>query len=80
MTCRELSDFLLDYVSGALVPEERARFEEHLGECDDCVVYLRTYEETIKLGRGAFAHPDDPVPEDVPGELLRAILAARGKR
>ena len=42
-----------------------------------CIEYLRSDEETIRLGKGAFSHPDDPVPADVPDELVQTILAAR---
>jgi anti-sigma factor RsiW len=79
MTCRELVEFLSAYLAGELAREERGRFEEHLAVCPECARYLRSYEETIALARGAFAHPDDPVPADVPEELVRAVLAARRK-
>ena len=77
MTCRELSEFLIDYHSGDLNPEEHARFEAHLAGCAACVEYLRSYEETIRLVKGAFIRPEDAVPANVPNELVRAILAAR---
>ena len=79
MTCRELVDFLGDYVAEELPAAERARFDAHLGECPECIAYLNGYRATIRLGKGAFAHPDDPVPETVPEKLVRAILAARRK-
>jgi anti-sigma factor RsiW len=75
LTCRELADFLGDYVSGELSPEVRMVFEEHLAECPDCVTYLRTYEDAIRLARNAVG--SDPVPPTVPAELVQAILAAR---
>jgi anti-sigma factor RsiW len=81
LTCRELAHFLGDYVAGELPAAERARFDDHLAECDDCLVYLRAYEETIRAGKAAFASTDDaPVPRDVPEQLVQAILAARRKR
>lgn len=80
MTCRELIDFLMDYQSGGLAPPVKSAFDEHLALCPPCVAYLRTYEETVKLGRGACADPDDEVPDGVPEELVRAILDARLKR
>ncbi len=80
MTCRELNECILDYYSGELEPEERACFEAHLACCPDCVDYLRSYAETIRLGKGAFSHPDDPLPADVPDELVQAILAAARRR
>ena len=62
MTCREFIDFLMEYLSGELSARERAEFERHLADCPDCSAYLRSYEETIKLGKAAFADPDAPVP------------------
>jgi anti-sigma factor RsiW len=80
MTCRDFSEFLWQYLSGELSAAERAEFEEHLAECDDCVRYLQSYKETIELGKAVFAHPDDPVPDEVPEELVQAILASRVAR
>ena len=78
MTCRELADFIADYLSNALPGDTRAQFERHLGACSNCVVYLEGYSETVKLGQAAFDDPDAPVPDTVPAELVKAILAARG--
>jgi anti-sigma factor RsiW len=80
MTCRALVDFLSAYLDGALTPGERLRFDAHLAACPECRAYLRTYEATVKLARDAFDRPDDPVPADVPEELVQAILAARRTR
>lgn len=76
MTCRELTDFILDYLSGELAPPTRATFEEHLAVCEDCVRYLDNYQQAVALGSRAF---DDSsvVPPDVPERLIQAILAAR---
>ena len=57
MTCREFVKFLMQYTSGDLSPAERAAFDEHMAECPDCVAYLRTYQETIRLEKAAFADP-----------------------
>ena len=77
MTCREVIDFLMEYLSGELGASERAEFEQHLADCPDCSAYLKSYEETIKLGKAVFADLDAPVPQDVPEELVQAILASR---
>ena len=79
MTCREVIDFLMEYLSGELSASERAEFEQHLAECPDCSAYLKSYEETIKLGKAVFADPEAQVPQDVPEELVQAILASRGR-
>lgn len=77
MTCREFADFLMDYLSGELPPETRAQFNAHLELCINCRRYLTSYEETVKLGRRAFASDDAEVPPEVPEDLVKAILAAR---
>lgn len=79
MTCREFIEFLMEFLNGELTPQDRARFEAHLAECPDCVNYLHSYEETVRLGRAAFEEPNAPLPEGIPEELVQAILATRGK-
>jgi anti-sigma factor RsiW len=78
MTCRELNEFLLDYVEGALAGPVRAEFDRHLGICPDCVRYLDDYREVIRLG--GTCGDDDAQAEDVPEALIQAILAARSIR
>ena len=76
MTCRELVDFLMDYLGGELPENQRAVFAEHLDICPPCLAYLKSYEQTVALGRQV-CEPDGDVPEDCPEELVKAILAAR---
>jgi anti-sigma factor RsiW len=77
MTCQELVEFLMDYLDGLLSEAQRQGFEEHLGECPDCVAYLTTYQQAIRLGKEACTAGDDSIPADVPENLVRAVLAAR---
>ena len=44
-----------------------------LRECPECIAYLKSYQATVKRGRD----PDDPVPDEMPEELVDAILARR---
>jgi len=76
LTCRELIDFLGAYLDGELAPEARSDFEAHLSVCPDCIDYLASYRETIRLGKQA-CEPDAELPADVPRRLVDAILAAR---
>lgn len=77
MTCRELTEFIADFLEDALPPETRAIFESHLEECPACQTFLETYRVTIVLERAAFS--DERGCRDLPEELVRAILAARRK-
>ena len=75
LTCRQLIEFLGDHHDGTLPADERARFDEHLAACPECREYLRTYEDTIRLGKAAFAESDDPVPaEPIPADVEAKLL------
>ena len=74
MNCRDLIDFLMEYVEGTLPDHQRATFEEHMQICSQCVDYIETYKKTIALTADAW---NDDCPEDIPDELIQAILAAR---
>jgi anti-sigma factor RsiW len=80
MTCREVTEFLMEYLSDTLPSAQRAVFDEHLRECPECVAYLESYKATLKLEKGAVSHPDEPVPNDLPEELVQIILKARRKK
>lgn len=73
-TCKELIDFLDDFVEDALPETERRTFEQHLGACPECVEYLDSYERTVEMCRGAYA---EETCDDLPEDLVQAILAAR---
>ena len=75
MNCRELSDFLSDYVAGDLPLAVSAEFEGHLGRCPDCCVFVAQYRSTIHLCAAAYSDPPPRLPED----LVKAILAALEK-
>lgn len=78
LTCRELIDFLDDYVDDCLSPAERARFEHHLSRCEPCVRYLHGYRTTVRVALAACAETGTD-PHGVPDELIDAILASRGR-
>jgi anti-sigma factor RsiW len=77
MTCRELVEFLSDYLSHDLLGVERDAFEQHLRACAACARYLDGFAATVDLAREAFDDPEAPVPSEVPEELVSAILNAR---
>ena len=77
MTCKELVDFMVDYLGGQLPDGQREVFERHLNACPPCLTFLESYKHTIALGRFACCDPESPVPDEVPNRLVEAILAAR---
>ena len=79
INCRTFVEFLMDYLDGALPAGQAEVFEEHLSQCSACVNYMNTYQEAIRLGRMAFKDPEAAVPQEVPEDLVKAILEARKK-
>lgn len=77
ITCRQFEEFLLDYLDGNLTAGQRRIFEFHMTICRECRDYLAAYRETVKLGKQVFDDPDAPLPEEVPEDLVNAILAAQ---
>ena len=70
------------WLDGELEPASRNLFDEHLAVCPDCVDYLDSYKTTVALGKCICDadDPDAPVHDDVPEDLVRAVLAARARR
>jgi predicted anti-sigma-YlaC factor YlaD len=79
ITCREFVEFLADYLDGEMHEAQVAEFDTHLSHCPSCVSYMNSYRDAIRLGRTVLRDADEPLPGDVPEELVRAILAARQK-
>lgn len=77
MTCREVAEFLIDYLEGDLAGDSRREFEHHLSRCEACRRYLFGYRMAVELGRSAFRDEDEAaLAAGVPEDLIRAILAA----
>ena len=73
LTCREILDFLMDYLDGSLSTAQRIVFEEHLAVCPTCVAYLHSYQQTVNLSKAIAQEKAAEAPED----LVQAILTAR---
>ena len=73
LTCKDVIDFLGDYLDGGLTDDSCEEFERHLAECPDCSAYPGTYKLTIELSKGA---SDRPAEEAFDPRLIEAVLAA----
>jgi len=79
LSCRDFVEVIMAWLDGELEPATRSLFDEHLVACLDCENYLDSYQMTVALGK-SICDPDDPDgpgPDDVPEELVQAVLAAR---
>jgi len=76
MTCRELTELLLDFVSGELAEEQVQRIKEHLDGCPPCYFILKSYHITIQLTRQLPCHSLPPPCE----QRLRAAIAEQWRQ
>ncbi len=77
ITCREFEDFIQDYLDGRLADASARRFERHMKICRECREYLEAYKTSLELGKRVLGPPGAPLPDDVPEDLIKAILDSR---
>ena len=78
LACRELVELVTDYLEGKLPAHERARFEAHLTDCEDCRTYLQQLQQVLAAA-GRLAEDDVPPPaRDALLQAYRAWKAGRG--
>ncbi len=77
ITCEAFEDFILAYLEGALTPRQKFVFELHLKVCRECRDYLSAYGRALELAKQAGADDATALPENVPEDLVKAILDAR---
>lgn len=75
LTCREFDKFMVALLENDLPLTQKLVCWLHVSMCKECRNYVRQYQQTISLGKKAFEMADEPVPESVPDELIRAALA-----
>ena len=75
LSCREVVELVTEYLEGALPPDVRRRFEEHLAGCDGCTAYLEQMRETIRVVGALSEEHLDPAARE---ELVRAFRDWRG--
>lgn len=78
MNCEQFSEFIIDYLDGVLPPAQREAFEAKLAECELCRAFLETYQRTVVMEQRCIDcdGPEGALPEDVPDDLVDAILHA----
>ena len=76
ISCQELVELVTDYLEGVLPPAERRRFDEHVGRCSGCRMYLTQMRQTIEL-TGRIRTQD--LSPDAESALLQAFAGWRGR-
>ena len=78
ISCKDLEAFIVDYVDETLPARQRKKFEVHLLVCSSCQAYIDNYKQTIELSRAAYDEKDQASCDDMPEDLVNAILKSRG--
>ena len=76
LTCRKVTEILVDYVDGSLPEQDRDTLQRHLCGCVPCAIYLRTYHDTIVLTKSL---PDVPLPAELMSRLKAMIEKECGR-
>ena len=74
MNCRDMVDYLSDYVDGELDASIRKIIETHGGECPPCRAFVRTLRRTVEMVQ---ASPSEPLPPILRQALCAALRKAR---
>jgi anti-sigma factor RsiW len=75
ITCRELAELLMEFLSDQLPPERRDPIEKHLGCCAPCLAYAESYRILVEVTRRL---PVAPIPPRLE-QRLQTILRESGK-
>jgi predicted anti-sigma-YlaC factor YlaD len=74
MTCREMIEFLSDYLDGTLPQPAQTVFDRHVHHCSDCMDFLVSYKRSIKMARDSLTVEPCRLPEAIPDDLCAAIM------
>ena len=77
LDCIVAVEQVTDYLEGAMPPDVRTEFEQHLVVCPGCVTYLRQIR--AQIGAAAALGGAKPPSEEVSRKLLDLFRASRGE-
>jgi anti-sigma factor RsiW len=62
MRCEDLVGVIIDYVEGTMDPLLREEFDRHMGDCESCLAFFKTYEKTRELTKETAC---DDLPQEI---------------
>lgn len=77
LTCTQFEALVDAYIDGELGPVARATVDFHMRSCPVCRRYLTAYRKVRDMAAETLTLPEAQVLEDVPEDLVAAVLAAR---
>jgi anti-sigma factor RsiW len=77
INCAKAVSLVTDYLDGTLTRAERARFEAHLSECDNCTEHIKQIHVTIAAAGHVGDEDLDPLVRE---DLMNLYRRWRGDR
>lgn len=77
LSCEAFEEFIMAFLGDELTPKQKFIFEIHLKLCPECRDYLRAYQASMILAKSADFDPEDASLENVPEDLIKAVIEAR---
>jgi len=71
LTCEQVTDAIIDYLTGEMQPEISTLFNKHLQACPDCVAFFNTYNSTVRATRSLSY---DDVPDEMRARVRQFLL------
>ena len=71
INCAKAVSLVTDYLDGTLTQAERARFEAHLADCDNCTEHVKQIQATIQVAGEVDEDDLDPRTREELMELFR---------
>ena len=70
LTCKQLTEWITDYLEACLPQAEHDRLKQHLADCEGCQTYLDQMRTTVK---SLASKPRLEIPPAMESDLLRAF-------
>lgn len=70
ITCEKVTSLIVDYLNRELDADLLQVFDQHIQRCDDCVAFLKTYQQT-KTAVSSLTYDD--LPQDLQTRTLAFI-------
>lgn len=71
LTCQQVTDAIIDYLTGDMQPETTRLFDDHLQGCPDCLAFFNTYNSTVRATQSLSY---DDIPEEMRLRVRQFLL------
>ncbi|MGI9350954.1 MAG: anti-sigma factor family protein [Rhizobiaceae bacterium] len=80
LTCEQFEEFIVAYLDDELSSRQKFVFEMHLKLCRECREYLAAYRTSIAVTKSVLTDKEVFSLDEVPEDLIEAVLAARSEK